>query len=527
MKNTFKHYIFLGIIFLSFITLFYCEEALGAAQGKVVISLSGDPTTLDPHMHSESNAFAIIRNMYDHLISRGFDQNGKLEHFPMLATSWKATSDTSVIFNLRKGVKFHNGEEFNAEAVKYSIERMIDPAQKARYRGSFTQISRVEIIDQYTIRIVTKTPMPTLIINLGYNMSMLPPKYFKEKGDKHIASHPIGTGPYKFVRWVKDDELVMEANDNYWAGPPKIKTLVFKPIPEDSTRVAALISGDVDIAKNIPVHLIPMVNNSGIAKVVTQASALSINSSLNTLREGPLQDKRVRQAINYAVDKESIVKNILQGYGSAQGQLLTPSHFGYDPTIKPYPYNPEKAKALLKEAGYGGGINLTLFSPSTRYVKVKEFSETIVDQLAKVGINIKLELTEWGNFQSQTNNVTYPPAKQRHMVTRGWAGSFDADELFEPILGCKGSRSIWCNKQFDSIIDQARSTMNQKKREELYHQAGKLVHEEAPVLFLFYGVDTYGHSNRVQNWKPSPYEGLSMYMYDVSMDSNKSPWVKK
>jgi peptide/nickel transport system substrate-binding protein len=231
----------------------------------------------------------------------------------MLATSWEAVNDTTWIFHLRKGVKFHNGEEFNAEAVRFSIDRVLNPATKARWRANFTFIDRVDIVDPFTVKIITKTPAPLLITNLGFGMLIVPPEYFKEKGDDYIATHPIGTGPFKFVRWVKDDEVVFEANENYWAGSPKIKTVVFKPIPEDSTRVAALLGGDVDIVKKVPIHLIPMVNKSKVAKVIVVPSAQGICCPIDTLKKGPLQDKRVRQAINYAVDKESIIKNVLEG----------------------------------------------------------------------------------------------------------------------------------------------------------------------------------------------------------------------
>jgi peptide/nickel transport system substrate-binding protein len=512
MKGTAKFIVAICLCAIYLACLGHPGESWSAPRGKIVIAQGGDPTTLDPHMHAENYAFATIRQVYDHLISRVI-KDGKLQHLPMLATSWEATNDTTWIFHLRKGVKFHNGEEFNAEAVKYTIDRILNPDQKARWRWALAFIDRVEIADPYTVRIITKTPAPTLITNLAYVAAIVPPKYFKEKGDPYVATNPVGTGPFKFVRWKKGDELVFEANENYWAGPPSLKTLIFKPIPEDSTRVAALLGGDVDIIIKTPSHMVPTVNNSKRAKIINTPSALATNVHFDTLKTGPLQDKRVRQAINYAVDKESIIKHVLEGYGQALATPVSPSHFGYDPAIKPYPYDPEKAKALLKEAGFGDGLTLTFNSPSGRYVKDKEFAEAIVGQLAKVGINVKLEVHEWGNYMAKT----YSPEGLGPMWTIGWASTFDADGVLTPLLGCGQQLSRHCNKEFDSLLEQARSTIDQKKRERLYSQALKFVHDEALWLFMHIVIDSYGMSNRVQNWQPTPDEGTALYMYGVSV----------
>jgi len=214
-------------------------EVLAAPEGQVVIAQGGDPSTLDPHMHAENFTFAVVHNVFDHLVRR-FVKQGQLAHEPGLATSWTNVNPTTWEFKLRPGVKFHNGEEFNAEAVKFSIERVLNPDQKARWRWAFADIERVDAVDPLTVRIVTKVPFPTLITNLAFCMPIVPPKYVREKGDTHIATNPVGTGPFKFVRWRKDDALVLEANDSYWRGSPKIKTLIFRPIPDESTRVAAL-----------------------------------------------------------------------------------------------------------------------------------------------------------------------------------------------------------------------------------------------------------------------------------------------
>ena len=515
MKALFKLTIVLSICLAYFAAFGHFGEAWSAPKGKLVVSQGGDATTLDPQVQLDNVTIPIVRHVYDYLINRVCKKD-KVQNLPMLATSWEAINNTTWVFHLRKGVKFHNGEDFDAEAVKYSIDRVLNPATKSRIRWAFTFIERVDILDSHTVKIITKEPAPTLIINLGFGMPIVPPKYFKEKGDIYVSTHPVGTGPYKFVRWIKDQEIVFEANEDYWAGPPNVKTVVFKPIPEDSTRVAALIGGDVDIAKKIPFHLVPMVNKSKRAGVLVASSALSINIHLDTRKPGPLQDKRVRQAINYAVDKEAIIKNLLEGYAKPLAGPLTPSHFGHNPNLKPYPYDPEKAKALLKEAGYDDGITLTLHSPTGRYVKDKEFAQAVAGQLAKVGINVKVVVLDWTNYMKRWYNAEDGAGP---MCTIGWAGTFDADGILYPLLHSSQrlTNTKWTSKEFDTLLDRARSILDQKERKRIYQKVSELAHEEAVWLFLFYGSHTYGVSNRVQNWKPGSDEGTALCTYGASV----------
>jgi peptide/nickel transport system substrate-binding protein len=512
MKVSRKLLVFFSICALSFAAFSTPGEVLSAPKGTLVIAQGGDLATLDPQMMGDNYTRAAVRFPYDELVKRIY-KDGRIQHFPLLATSWEAVNDTTWIIHLRKGVKFHNGYDFTAEDVKFTMERMLDPAKKARCRFYFTFVERVEVVDPYTVKISTKGPAPLLIKNLAYTLSMFSAKYFKEKGDAYAARHPMGTGPFKFVRWVKDDEVVFEANENYWAGPPKIKTLIIKPIPEDSTRVAALLGGDADIVKKIPPHLIPMINKSGKAKVLKVPSALGITVWMNTLKKGPLQDKRVRQAINYGVDKESIMETVLEGYAKPLATPLSPAIFGHNPNLKPYPYDPEKAKALLKEAGYGDGITVTFGTCSGRYPKDKEFAEAIAGQLGKVGVNVKVRVYEWGGYISGWYAGTLGD-----LYTIGQAASFDADPIYWKMLHCSDrAPSLWCNKEFDRLLEKGRVTMDEKKREKLYWKAEELVHEEAPALFWMHGVDTYGVSNRVQNWSPTPDEATSIYVYQASV----------
>jgi peptide/nickel transport system substrate-binding protein len=479
--------------------------ALAAPEGQIVIAQGGDPSTLDPHMHAENFTFAVVHNVFDHLVRR-FVKDGQLAHEPGLATSWTAVNPTTWEFKLRPGVKFHNGEDFNAEAVKFSIERVLNPEQKARWRWAFADIERVEVVDPLTVRIVTKVPFPTLITNLAFCMPIVPPKYVREKGDTHVATNPVGTGPFKLVRWRKDDALVLEANEGYWRGAPRIKTLVFRPIPDESTRVAALSAGEVDIARGVPPSLVKQIADNPRTRISRVPSALNIHVILDTLKEGPLRDRRVRQAINYGVDKEGIIKSILEGNGGAVGGPLTPVMFGFAPDVKPYPYDPERAKRLLAEAGFAQGISLTLNSPNGRYLKDKEVNEAIAGQLSRIGIRTQVAVHEWGTYVSKWPDGLVP------MYMIGWAGTWDADGIMFPLLRTGQRFSRWSHPDFDALIDKARRTLDQGERVKLYRQATQLAHDEAPWLFLFHGMDIYGVSRAVADWEPTSDESTSTEM---------------
>ena len=298
---------------------------LAAPKDTILIAQGTDPTTLDPQDHFEMPAFCVLINIYETLLVRSDDM--KIQ--PLLATSWKIINDTTWEFSLRKGVKFHNGEDFNAAAVKFSLERINDPKNKLKQTTLQGILDRVEVIDDYTIRIVTKKPYPYLDAQLSHIGAIMPPKYIQEKGKNHIIGNPVGTGPYKFVGWVKDDHLVLEANENYWRGAPQIKKVIFRPIPEATTRVAGLQTQELDLIVNIPPHLSRLMEWKGRSTVAKIPGARIIYMGFDTLQGGPVANKKVRQAIAQAVDVDTIIKKILEGNGVRLGMPLTKYHFGY------------------------------------------------------------------------------------------------------------------------------------------------------------------------------------------------------
>lgn len=475
---------------LPFILLSFGLSFGAGDKDTLVIAQGVDPTTMDPQNHMETPAWNVHLQMFDTLLQR--DPDIKIK--PLLAESYRIVNDLTWEFKLRKGVKFHNGEDFNAAAVKFVLERMADAKLKLRQTVFQGIIDRVEVADDYTVRIVTKKPYPVMDAMLCIYGQVIPPKYFQEKGPAHFAINPVGTGPYKFVRWVKDDHILLEANDQYWRGGPKIKKVIFRPIPEATTRVAALQTGEADIIVNIPPHLMKLMDWKGRSYVSKVPSVRVIYMAFDTTKGGPVADKRVRQAIAMGVNMETNIKKILEGNGILLGSPFTGKHFGYDPNIKPYPYDPEKAKKLLAEAGFANGFDFTLNSPAGRYLNDKEMAEAVAGDLRKIGIRANVKTHEWGTYM--TNMMYAHNAAPAYIL--GWGNtSFDADFTINPLMRTGMLLSNVSIPKLDALIDQGISTMDKQKRLKIYSDAAKVIHDEVPWGWVYQQVDIYGANERV------------------------------
>ena len=480
-----------------------CGGTSQQSKDEVVIAQGVDATTMDPHMHAETPTANVVSQMFDRLLIR--DEEMRLQ--PQLALSVEAMDDLTWEVVLREGVEFHNGETFNAETVKYNIERILNPENKSPQFADLSAIEKVEVVDEYTVQITTKEPYPVLPGRL--NLSMVPKEYIEENGQQHFAANPIGTGPYKFVSWTKDESVIMEANEDYWRGAPAIKKVTFKPIPESATRIAELQTGAVDLIVNVPPHQAETIDDATGTKVVNTASGRFIFVSLNTQKEGPLADKRVRQALNYAVNVQDIIDNVLDGYGYRSTQPLTTLDFGFDSDIDIFEYNPERAKELLTEAGYPNGIEIDLGSPAGRYVMDKEVAEAIAGQLAEVGVTANLKVQEWGVY---VGKILEKKAEEAYLI--GWGTSlFDADATLYPWFRTDQRFSTYSTVSVDALLDKARAVIDQNEREELYHQALSIIMEDAPFILLYQQEDLYGANEKLQ-WNPRPDELI--FVYDMA-----------
>ncbi|HBY96761.1 MAG: ABC transporter substrate-binding protein [Ardenticatenaceae bacterium] len=478
------------------------KQPAAPSKDTIVIAQGADAFSMDPTQHTVLPTAAILFHIYEPLIFRQPDGS----FAPGLAESWAQEEPTRWRFHLRKGVNFTNGEPMNAEAVAFSINRAIDPETKSPYRSRLSTIKEAKVVDEYTVDIVTTEPDPVLehrLIQNSFASLIVPPKYVKEHDGKIPDDAPIGTGPYKFKEWVKDDHVTLVDNEDYWgndlfwSGKPKPKTLIWKPIPETSARIAALKNNEADIIVNVPPELADSINSNEGTQVVEVPSDFLYFVVMNTETVKAFQDQRVRQAMNYAVDVDAILKNIMLGHGKRIAVTMTTNGFAYPDDLKPYPYDPEKAKQLLTEAGYPDGFGPIVFmSRNGRYLKDAEIVQAVAGYLDEVGVKTEIKFVEggvWGNLGDahQRGDINFP----------GWSG-LDPDLVWYPILHCDQFQSYFCDKKLDALLDTGRSTIDKQKRAEIYKEAGHLIYELAPHIPLFQPPLLYG-INKDLVWKPS------------------------
>src|SRR5256884_8771222 len=338
----------------------------GVTQGQpkpVIVVQSGEAATLDWHMHCDKNAHEPDRQIFDTLLRRDL-KTLKLEG--NLAESWRLLNETTWQFKLRRGIKFHNGEPLDAAAVKYSIERMLNPKQGAPGRTSIATIDHVDVVDASTVNVVTSKPFPLLPVRMSPGhcgtVGIVPPKYLEQVGDAGFAVKPVGSGPYRLVEWVKDERLVLEANRDYPPGAPAIERLGFPPVPQLTTPAAGPPSRPARPRRRLPPPHGAQIKASGVARteVSTLGGFVIMVKITNYLMPGPWQDARVRRAINYAIDMDTIIKTVLEGHGHVLGVPLEREAFGFNPAMTWWGYEPERARALLREAGDANGFEMTL-----------------------------------------------------------------------------------------------------------------------------------------------------------------------
>ncbi len=470
--------------------------------GELVICQGADINSLDIVKHISVTDLNYSHQVYDMLYLR--DAKGIPR--PRLATSYKIINDTTWEFKLRKGVKFHDGTPMTAKDVKFSIDREIDPQNKVFFAQIYATIKEAQVVDDYTIRVITKVPDPLLLKRMSHNMFILPSDQVKQKGADVFFQHPIGTGPFKFVSWTRNDRMVLEANESYWGGAPKVQRVILRPVPEIATRIAELQTGNADIITNVPPFLVDKVKESPKTTVYSVPSGRVMFVYINTLAEGPLKNKKVRQALNYAVDRNSIINNILKGSGIPVATAITAYHHGYDPTLKPYPYDPEKAKKLLAEAGVSG-LKVNLSTPSGRYILDKEVAEAIAGMLRAVGVEADLNVVEFGTYVQILTSK-----KLDGLGFQGWGNPLhDADGTFSLLFLPESPFSYYGNPAVSEKIIKARSLMDDKKRMALYKEVQRDLFDDAPFIFLYQQVDHWGVSKAVKGFEARGDEQFLLY----------------
>lgn len=473
----------------------------------IVFALGAEPVSLDPPNQTDNPSEMVVRHIHDNLVE--FTEKGDI--VPMLATSWEASKEgLTWTFHLRKGVTFHDGTPFNADAVIFNLRRVTDPEKRTRRTSLYKPfIKSFEAIDDYTVRIQMKVPFGALLAHFAHGAGgIVSPKALEKYQDK-ISLHPVGTGPYVFEEWVPGDRIVLKRNDNYWKGKPKVEEIIYKPVPEGGSRVMMLETGEADVIFPVPLIEVDRLRKTRGVKVVIGDTARVMYIGMNNLKK-PFTDVRVRKALNYAVNKEAIVRNILKGMAKPSKSMIGSLVWGYSP-IKPYEYNPEKAKELLTEAGYPNGFETSLWTPEGRYPMDAQIAEAVAGQLKKVGIKVRLRKWEWAAYIKNTRKK--PEEAKYEMFFLGWAPSTgDADWGMRPLFYSEmwapggSNRFYYKDPGVDKYIKAGMEISGAEERKKAYKKAQEALVNNPPWVMLHDMVQSVGVAEKLKNITVWPIE---------------------
>ncbi len=481
------------------------------AQGPktLVIAIGADQTGLDPQTVENNESGFIMATIYDSIVNY---KPGSSEVGPGLAESWTISPDGRVYtFRIRRGVKFHDGTPVNAKTIAEDVDRAINPNnpcyvynRKVDSYDDFTFGSaksgtavKVEVPEEYTLRFTLPAPNAPFLSSLAMVWTGIMSPAATKQYNCDASQHPVGTGPFKFVEAVRNDHVTVEANPDYWGGKPKVDRIVFRIIPESATRMLALERNEVQILADVPPADYERVTKNSALKLYTQPGLTILGVAMSNER-GPFKDKRVRQAMNYAVDKDAINKGLYAGATTAS-QGMPPVLWGFNKSVQPYPYDVNRAKTLLREAGYPNGFSadMMVYANPRGYNPIggAKLGEAVQGYLAKAGVTVKITQYEWGAY---LNRLRHEPWEG--FAITGWSGdNGDPDnflgDLFEwdtPNNKARANNNAHHhNPEYDKLMVEGRRTSDQAKRAQIYEKANAILHDDAPWIFI-------NHTNQVR-----------------------------
>jgi len=459
--------------------------------GVLVVGQIAEPKSLDPHAVTAVNDFRILMNVYDGLVRY---RNGTLEVEPALATSWTIGEDgTEYTFELRDGVEFHDGTPFNAQAVEFNFDRMLDESHPYHDTGPFplafffSAVEDVEAVDGDTVKFTLKEPYAPFLSNLAYPTGLIVSPEAVKKHGADFGRNPSGTGPFAFAEWEANAKVAVTRNEHYWDGAPSLDAVVFRPITDANTRVAEMLSGGIDVMVEIPPDSVSTFDGNGFT--LHEQAGPHVWFLILNAKEGPFSDRRVRQAVNYAIDKKALVENVLQGTAQIAAGPTPPAFaWAYNDALEPYPHDPGKARALIEESGHAGA-SLTFYvtEGGSGMLDPVAMGAAIQADLAKVGFDVKIETYEWNTFLGKVNPGLEGKADMAEMA---WMTN-DPDTL--PFLALrtgawpdKGgfNSGYYSNPKVDALLEAARGSTDQAERARLYKEMQEIVHDDAPWAFI-------------------------------------------
>ena len=470
-----------------------------SGKDSLVIAMASDILSMDPYKYDEGPTNQVMLHIYEAMLM----QDADMKFQPCLAESWETSDDgLTWTFHLRKGVKFHDGEEMDSADVLASIKTAMNPDSPSAFSGYTSTFSKVEAPDAYTITITTETPNPLMLFHVA-QIYVLKQENVEGKTEEEISDVVVGTGRYKFVEQVKEDHLDLTANEDYWGEVPEIKNVRFRPITNEATRTATMLTGEVDFTIDISVRDIDRLEGTDGISVLKQQGLREIYLNLDSREDSPLfpgqknpmSDPKVRHAMYLAIDEDTIIKNIMNGCAFEMNSIIPENYVGYTP-VEREAYDPEKAKQLLAEAGYPGGFEATLDASNDRYMNDEQIAQAVAGYLEKVGIKVNLNLMPKSNF------FTYiKPAENKSMLLQtGWSdASGDGLSLLHDMLRTYNreagqgtvNRGHYSNPEVDALISQAFTEFDDAKRGQLVAEADKIAREDYAYIPLHFEQDTY------------------------------------
>ncbi|ABO65860.1 ABC transporter substrate-binding protein [Geobacillus thermodenitrificans] len=485
-----------------------------SAQDTLVYGRGGDSVSLDPATVTDGESLKVTKNIFDTLLDYN-DNDTSVK--PALATKWTVSEDgLTYTFELRQGVKFHDGTDFYAEAVVFNFERWANgneaffPYYGSMFGGYKTVeghvIKEVKAIDDYTVQFVLKRPQAPFLKNIAMPpFAIASPEAVKKYGDK-FGEHPVGTGPFIFKEWKRNERIMLEKNKEYWEkGYPKLNQLIFVSIPDNSARLNALLKGEIDIMEDLNPTDLKQVEGNKEFQIFKRPSMNVAYVGLTATR-GPLKNKLVRQALNHAVDKKAIIDAFYAGQAEVAKNPMPPSIPGYNDAIQDYPFDLEKAKQLLAEAGYPNGFEIELWAmpvPRPYMPDGQKIAEAIQANFAKIGVKAKIVSYEWATYLEKLAKG------EADTFMLGWTGdNGDADNFLYALLDKdsigSNNYTYFANDELHNILVEAQTVSDENKRNELYKQAQEIIKEEAPWIPLVHSTPLLAGKTNIQGFHPHP-----------------------
>ena len=486
-----------------------------AKGGTFIFGRGGDSVGLDPALEEDGESFKVCDNIYDTLVQY---KDGSTELEPGLAEKWDSSEDgLTWTFYLRRGVKFHDGTPFNADAVLFSLNRQHDKTHPFHnVSGSYVYwmatglaeiVDKISAIDDFTIQITLKSAYAPFIYTIAITpFAIVSPTAVKKWGDAYF-NNPVGTGPFKFSRWDKKDKIVLVANDDYWGGRPNLDRVIFRSIPDNAIRLIELQRGGLHAMEFPNPDDLQQIERDDTLQLLTQAG-MNIGYLAMNFDKPPLDNQKVRLAINHAINKTAIIEYLYQGLGMPAKNPIPPSLWSYDDTIQDYEYNPELAKKLLTEAGFPNGFETTLWAlpvPRPYIPDGRALAEVIQSDLRKVGIETKIVTYDWGTYLEKTKNG------EHDMAMLGWSADLgDPDNFFYFLLSKSsaekpaGNIAFYRSDEMQNVLEKARATSDKDERESLYKEAQQIFHNDVPWVPLAHAKQVLVINKRVKNLKLQP-----------------------